>query len=182
LKIGSRFTHEIPVGRLSVAASLPSRKPDRCIQMKREGASPPLSHVAGLLPPLRLVTSPRLPGLLIAVCVSQVFHCVLELTKGTTGGPSCQSPTGFNANRRAPPPNTTQGTIPAPHPLSPGRAGAPVPIGDRRGNFSVSPRHRMSREAHIDARHFRILEPSAETPFRADAFRHQSGCYPSRTW
>src|SRR6478752_7409008 len=56
LKIGSRFTHEVPVGPLSYAASPPSRKPDRRIQEKREGSRPPLSHAAGLLPPLRLVT------------------------------------------------------------------------------------------------------------------------------
>jgi hypothetical protein len=29
LKSGSRFTHEIPVGRLSYAACLPARKPHR---------------------------------------------------------------------------------------------------------------------------------------------------------
>src|SRR4026207_530901 len=110
--------------------------------MKREGASPPLSHVAGLLPPLRLVTSPRLPGLLTAVCVNQVFHCVLKQTKGTTGGPSCQSPIGFNANRRAPPPKYHAGHDPCSTSTAAGLSWrAPVPIGDRRGNFSVSLRH-----------------------------------------
>src|SRR4029078_4937109 len=73
LKIGSRFTHEVPVGPLSYAASPPSRKPDRRIQEKREGSRPPLSHAAGLLPPWRLVTCPRLPGLVTVSTRKQIL-------------------------------------------------------------------------------------------------------------